>query len=435
MVTLKYFKIIIFSGILLSAVACSKPVPTNDTSATVYVKNTENGFQLIRNQEVFQIKGAAGNSHLAELKAAGGNTIRVYDTINLKQILDNAHEEGLAAIVDIPLPKYGDGSHFYENDLGPAKKKISKLVMKFRDHPALLYWNLGNEIYYPTFHKNITFFKSYNELVKLVRETDPNHPVSTAVIGGNRRRLASILLRSPDLDLISINSFGSLTSLEERMKPFLYVWNGPYVITEWGVNGPWEEEATSWGAPIQNTSSKTAEILEDRYNSEVMKHKNCLGSIVFFWGNKQERTNTWFSIFSEEGYKSESFHKLNELWTGNSGNYDGPEINYAYLNGNGGPSNIILPAGGLAKAEVFLQKGQDRSLRYNWEIRPEAWYKIEEQQPVLKGLIPENNKDKISFKAPLKEGPYRLFVYAIDKENNFSTTNIPFYVLNPANEE
>lgn len=410
-------------------------MPVNNPEATVYIKNSEEGYQLIRNKQPFYIKGAAGNSHFEDLKTAGGNTIRVYDTINLKETLDKAHEVGLAAIVDIPLPKYGDGSHFYEKDLSPARKKISKLVRRFRDHPALLYWNLGNEIYYPTFHKNIRFFKSYNSLVKLVKEADPNHPVSTAVIGGNRRRLASILLRSPDLDLISINSFGSLTNLEDRMKPFLFIWDGPYVITEWGVNGPWEEAATSWGAPIQNTSSKTAEILEERYNSDVMRENNCLGSIVFFWGNKQERTNTWFSIFSEDGHKSESFHKLKELWTRNSITYDGPEINYALLNGNGGPSNIILSSGNQAEAEVFLKREKKGIIQYKWEIRPEAWYKIEEQQPVVKDLITENHKDKISFKAPLKEGPYRLFVYATDKENNFSTTNIPFYVLNPANEE
>ncbi|MFD0977790.1 glycoside hydrolase family 2 TIM barrel-domain containing protein [Salinimicrobium gaetbulicola] len=415
--------------------ACTKPASTSNTSAKVYVAHDGNSYKLIRNNEPFQIKGAAGNSHFRELKEAGGNTIRVYDTINLKSTLDKAHEYGLAVIVDIPLPKYGDGSKFYEKDLSVPKKKIASLIRKFKDHPALLYWNLGNELYYPTFHKDVKFFSSYNSLVDLVKKTDPDHPVSTAVIGGNRRRLASILMRSPDLDLISINSFGNLTNLDDRMKPFNMIWNGPYVITEWGVNGPWEEDKTNWGAPIEQTSSKTSEILAERYASEVMNASNCMGSVVFFWGNKQERTHTWFSIFSEEGKRSESFHTLKNLWNNEPLEYAGPQIYYAYLNGRGSPESIILTPGIQAEAEVVMLSKKVDSLEYSWEIRPEAWSDIEKDQPVLKQLTPKISSSKIKFTTPQKEGPYRLFVYVFDKENNYSTSNIPFYVLNPANEE
>lgn len=431
-----FFKFLLISGLYVFLLTgCSKPVSSGDPSAKVYVAHNGNSYNLIRNGSPFIIKGAAGNSHFKELKEAGGNTIRVYDTINLQHILDEAHSFDLAVIVDIPLPKYGDGSHFYSQDLSAPKKKIRNLVRKFKDHPALLYWNLGNELYYPTFHKNVPFFNSYNSLVDLVKDIDPNHPVSTAVIGGNRRRLASILMRSPNLDLISINSFGNLTHLEDRMKPFNMIWNGPYVITEWGVNGPWEESKTNWGAPIEKTSSKTSEILAERYTSEVMNAPNCLGSVVFFWGNKQERTHTWFSIFSEDGKKSESYHILKHLWKNDPITYSGPQINFAHLNGKGSPESIILTPESKANATVSMISQKPEAVEYFWEIRPEAWHDIEQEQPVLKSFKTHNSSTKIDFTTPKKEGPYRLFVYAVDKENNYSTTNIPFYILNTANEE
>lgn len=436
MVYLKSLKITFLLGILLSStLACNELASADKNSGTVHIKKTDNGYELIRNQKPFYIKGAAGNSHLKELKEAGGNTVRLYDTINLKKNLDAAHEQGLAVIVDIPLPKYGDGSHFYEQDLNPAKEKITAVVSKHKDHPALLYWNLGNELYYPTFHKPIPFFDSFNSLIDLVKQTDPNHPVSTAIIGGNRRRLASVAIKSPGLDFVSINSFGNLTDLKKRMEPIALLWDGPYVITEWGVNGPWEEDETSWGAPIEHTSSSKAQILKDRFNSEIMQDPSSLGSVVFFWGNKQERTNTWFSIFSEAGHKSESFHTLRNLWTQQDSMYKGPRVKYALLNEKGAPTNIILSSGEKSSAEVFLHNTGKIPYRFDWKVRKEAWAQIEEEQPVIENLILEDSGKKVTFKAPVKEGPYRLFVYVIDGDNNFSTTNIPFYVLNPADGE
>ena len=424
------------AGLLIFlAFACDKPVATGDTTAKVHVAHDGHAYTLIRNNEPFRIKGAAGNSHFKELKEAGGNTIRVYDTINLQKILDEAHRFGLAVIVDIPLPKYGDGSNFYEQDLSVPKKKITSLVRKFREHPALLYWNVGNELYYPTVYKPTQFFKSFNSLVDLVKKNDPYHPVSTAIIGGNRRRLASIVLKSPNLDLISINSFGNLTNLEEKMKPIKVWWNGPYVISEWGVNGPWEEVLTSWGAPIEQNSSEKARILGDRYSSNVMQSPNCIGSVAFYWGTKQERTHTWFSFFLGPK-KSESYYKIKALWNSDSVSYRGPKMKDIKINKLNSRSSVILSSEEEAKAEVFLENSfNSDSLNFHWEIRPEAWNDIEKEQPVLKRLEPQKSSTEITFTTPQKEGPYRLFVYVVDKKDNYSTTNIPFYVLNPANEE
>ena len=435
MIYQKFFKILFFSGIILSCMlACTKAVPAKENSAAVHVRKTQDGYTLIRNNEPFYIKGAAGNSYFRELKDAGGNTIRLYDTVNLKRNLDAANELDLAVIVDIPLPKYDDGSHFYEKDLSSAKEKIKNLVSRFTDHPALLYWNVGNELYYPTFHKPTPFFDSFNSLVDLVKKTDPNHPVSTAIIGGNRRRLASVVMKSPGLDLISINSFGNLTNLKESMEPLALLWDGPYVISEWGVNGPWEEDETIWGAPIEQNSSEKARILEDRYNSAAIQDPNCMGSVVFFWGTKQERTHTWFSFFYDQK-KSESYYKIKALWNSDSTEYEGPRMADIEINDLSSRSNIILSNGERAIAEVFLKTPFKDSLNLQWEIRKEAWAEVEEQQPVEQDLVIKKANKKVTFKAPEKEGPYRLFVYVTDGENNFSTTNIPFYVLNPKNGE
>ena len=44
------------------------------------------------------------------------------------------------------------------------------------------------------------------------------------------------------------------------------------------------------------------------------------------------------------------------------------------------------------------------------------------------GLIKKKKGYTAEFKAPKKEGAYRLFVYAYDKKGHVAYVNIPFYV-------
>lgn len=138
------------------------------------------------------------------------------------------------------------------------------------------------------FIKITRFFTNFNLLIDLIKEIDPNHPVSTVTIGSNRVRILSIHRKSPQLDFISSNSFGSLNEFAERVKPLSLFYKGPYVISEWGTNGAWESEFTSWNAPIEETSTKKAEQIKQRHDDYIkpIKNINLLGSFVFSGAKK-----------------------------------------------------------------------------------------------------------------------------------------------------
>jgi len=259
-ISLKALKILFITCLLLTiTVTCKKQDDSEKLSPTVHIEQTETGYRLIRNGEPFYIKGGAASSqYLEELKTAGANTARIYDTINLKETLDRAETLGLAVVVDIPMPKFVNDPEFYENRelFEPMKARVERLVQKHKDHPALLYWNLGNELYYPYFYKITDFYSNFNILIDLIHDIDPNHPISTTTIGANKLRVLSIHRKSPKLDFISFNSFGTLSSFSKRLRPIAPIWSGPHVITEWGVNGPWEAKLTAWEAPIEETSTK-----------------------------------------------------------------------------------------------------------------------------------------------------------------------------------
>lgn len=433
-----------------------KPV---DETRKVYVKKTELGYQLYRNGEPFYIQGAGGESRFSELAEIGGNTIRIYDTLNLENKLNEAYRYNLAVIVDLPLYRFQTSYNQYliKEDVIQLKKSIKGLVQKHKNHPALLMWNLGNEIQYPVvFQKNRIaqnfddvieifkvlfqrrkFIKTYNELLKFIHEVDPDHPVTTSVATNKFwKKLLNIHIYSSDLDVIGYNIFAP----PERIKPQLeklskMIKMKPYYISEWGMEGPWAQEKTSWGAPIETTSTNKGEQYKENFSIFQNLYSESLGSAVFYWGQKQERTHTWFNIFDEHGRKSQIYFELKQLWGNEISNPQPPQIRYMLVDKKGAKDNLVFVPGESKKAQVFFNSEADSAFQYYWEIHEEGWnYEGEGAKHKLTKKIPDsienNGESEVYFTVPAIEGPYRIFVFVYDNYGNFSSANTPFYVLN-----
>ena len=408
----------------------------------VHLKNEEASFQLYRNGQPFYIKGASGISHFEELANTGGNTIRVYDTLNLAEVLDEAEKNGLAVIVDIPLPKYNEQFPAYndkkKND--ERKAKVKYLVQKFRDHPALLIWNLGNELRYPLRLVPNKFIDTFNALIEIIHTEDPNHLVSTTV--QRRTDILAITRHSPQLDLLGYNIFGTIKNIRSYITSLNSVLSEsfPYYISEWGIDGYWETASTKWGASIEPTSTKKNEQLRDRYVNHILKAgDNCLGSLVFHWGQKHECTYTWFNLFGENSKKSEMVFTLNNLWKGLGKENHDIGLDYMLVDGLGAPSSIILSPSTLTKAELKLKKIHNDSLRISWELYPDYCglggisKEIKEPKKITNAIVSKNGLTAI-FETPQAEGPYRIYVYLEDQEGYVATCNTPFYVLGESDE-
>ena len=428
---------IFFLLFITLCLSCQRDKQTGKNLPLVYIKESKGKFTLIRNGKPFYIKGGAAEAkYLEELKNAGANTARIYDTTDLKNTLDRAADLGLAVVVDIPLPKHNKSGEFYENRelFNELKSKVEEVVQRHKDHPALLYWNLGNELYYPYFFVSTKFHNRFNQLIDLVHEADPNHPVSTTTIGANKLRVLSITWKSPQLDFISFNSFGILSSFETRLKPITPFWNGPHVITEWGVNGPWEAKMTSWGVPIEETSTKKAEQITERYFNFIkpLEDQNSLGSFVFYWGQKNEVTPTWYSLFDGE-LKSEGVYSLSQIWKKEQRHFPGPKLEYILLNEKGAEDNVLLAPGEEALATTFLPTIDFSNYIFEWEIREESWYAFHISKPIAPSNF-EQEGSTLTFTAPNDPGPYRLHLKITNDTGYYATANIPFYVLDPFNE-
>ncbi|MEO5788141.1 MAG: glycoside hydrolase family 2 TIM barrel-domain containing protein [Gelidibacter sp.] len=406
-----------------------------DDTKTVYITKDQNSFKLYRNGAPFKIRGASGHHYLNSLSEIGANTIRVYDSIS-EALLDEAHQNNLAVIIDIPLPKYNKEYNFYsdEKKTNELKDSIKTVVNKYKKHPALLFWNLGNELDYPLVFRKNAFINTFNELIDMIHKEDPNHPVGTCLIP-SRTQTLSIHLHSPQLDVIGFNAFGNLKMIKPLMKKIAIVTNVlPYYISEYGSNGPWEETMTPWLVPIEQTSTKKAEQYVELYNANILKDEASLGDLAFFWGQKQEHTHTWFSVFDEDGRKSQVFYSLKSLWGAPKNENDWPpQIKYMLIDNQGANDTLIYSANEIKTAKIIMESPLDTTYQFKWEVFNEGWNynqtENERQPKKLSIRIIEKKANSLTFNIPDKEGPFRIFAYVYDGKGNFATANIPFYVL------
>ena len=106
---------------------------------------------------------------------AGINTIRVYAPIDDKTVLDKIYAAGIKVVLGFG---YNQGGHF---DI--LSGSFIDYVNKYKNHGAILMWELGNEYnYHPDwFDGDIkNWYKAMNDAAKIIHENDPSHPVTTA---------------------------------------------------------------------------------------------------------------------------------------------------------------------------------------------------------------------------------------------------------------
>jgi hypothetical protein len=266
----------------------------------------------------------------------------------------------------------------------------------------------------------------------MIHELDGHHPTTTALAGFNAELAALAEERMPDLDFLSIQMYGDIVNLPRYIREVGY--DKPFMVTEWGAIGHWEVRKTSWGAPVeQNSSEKAANYLKSHEVAIASNPEQVLGSYVFLWGQKQERTPTWYGMFLEDGTETETIDVMEYIWTGSWPDNRSPQIISMELGLKTSADDIIVAAHSRQEARVIARDPDDDKLRYQWEIMQESEATQEggdrEEVPMaLNQLFESSDSDSVIFSAPDKPGAYRLFVYVLDGKGNAGHANIPFLV-------
>ena len=397
----------------------------------VEVKKNDDNWVLMRGGEPYYINGAGGEGFMEELVEAGGNSIRTWSLDNAQEVLDKANELGLTVMMGLWVQHE---RHGYDYDNEKANKGqleyFTKMVKKYKDHPALLMWSIGNEV--DLFYSNTKVWDVVQDIAAMIHEVDPNHPTNTVTAGLDAKEVKLIMDRAPDIDIYGINTYGEVSIISENIR--LAGWNKPYIISEWGPNGHWEVSKTKWSAPIEQTSHEKALSYYDRYNNHILQDKEmCIGSYVFLWGQKQETTATWYGLFTNKGQKTEVLDYVSKSWTGKWPTNRAPSLDSVFIEGQTKHQNVKLLADNRYEAVVYASDDNDK-MKYTYQIYPESMNTksggdLEKAPPAMTGLIKKKKDNVVEFRAPFQEGPYRLFVYVEDDVDKIAYANVPFFVL------
>ena len=415
--------------------------------AKVEVQEKNGQYQLLVNGEPFQVKGAGINfvdgANFKALAEAGGNTFRTWRIDHLDQELDSAKKYNLMVAVGFDMHKELHGFDYNNSpkEVEEQFERIKKAIDQYKNHPNILCWVPGNELNLLFDEKGglkLVNPQAYVELAKIVdyiHQNDPNHPVTTTFAGIHKEHIELALKHCPNLDFLGYQVYGDLMHIQEIVEKTQV--KKPYMITEFGPKGHWEMPSTEWGREIEEPSAVKAEGLYNRIQKGIIDNNDGLliGSFAFEWGQKQERTPTWYGMFNKSGEATARIDELTKFWTGSYPANRAPLTDSIVLNEKKAVDNIYLKPGISSQAKVFVREPDEDGLIFKWVILKEVEVRSQggafEQEPEsIDFEVTKDQNGTLEFITPDKEGDYRLFAYVYDNKGKVGNANIPFYIKN-----
>ncbi|MBN8526810.1 MAG: hypothetical protein J0M02_15870 [Planctomycetes bacterium] len=402
-----------------------------DGPSTVQLVQKDGSWQLLRDGKPFVVRGAGGDASKALLASIGGNTCRTWGADDIQDRLDDAHKNGLAVVVGIWLGHERHG--FKWNDPVAVKKQFEmakEQVLKWKDHPAVLAWGLGNEMEGYAAGDNVDIWKGIQDIAAMVKQIDPKHPTLTTVaeVGGKRVELIHSICK--DIDIVGINTYAGCASMPERYRKA--GGTKPYMITEYGPAGTWEIGKNPLGAVDEPTSTEKAKSYKGAYDALAADTKLCLGSIAFAWGSKVEATATWYGMVLPDDSKLEVVDMYAAAW-GRPVKNRCPQIQAIAFDAGKYPT---LKPGQIVKATSVVTDPEGDAMNAEWIIAQElSDYNTGGDAIAMPPTFPEDilkpAVGSCEFKVPEGGGVYRIYTYVRDGKGGAALASAVFKVDGP----
>jgi beta-galactosidase len=282
------------------------------------------------------------------LRDMGVNSIRQYDVIPPRWVSWIYENYGITTMINNLVGRYGllvNGAWIpVTNYADPGTRSliiglVRETVERYKDTPGVLLWLLGNENNYGLHWSSFEIealpqdnrdeararhlYSLYGELVDLIHELDPEHPVSIA--NGDLQYIDLIAEQVPDLDILGTNIYRGISArdLYEEVEEKLGI---PVLYSEFG--------ADAYDARRQREDSVTQarylvgqwqEIYEQSHGKGQVG--NAIGGYTFQWADGwwkfQQETNLDVhdnnASWPNEGYPDdflEGQNNMNEEWFG-----------------------------------------------------------------------------------------------------------------------
>jgi hypothetical protein len=272
------FKVILFVFSFVMLLSCD----TNSNRSEVTISNRS----ILVDNEPYIIKGICYHpvpkgspnkrswitltQDLELMTEAGINTIRAYAPIDDIKVLDEISQAGLKVIIGFG---YNQGG-IYDIQSGT----FINYVNKYKNHSAILMWELGNEYnYHPEwFGDDIkNWYQALNDAAGIIHTNDPHHPTTTAH-GDLPDAIA--LSMSPNIDVWGMNVY-RWDKPESIFKEWETISSKPMYLSETGGDSYMKIAKAGYeqGENQKAQADATKNILKEVFDNQNI----CAGVTVF----------------------------------------------------------------------------------------------------------------------------------------------------------
>jgi beta-galactosidase len=282
------------------------------------------------------------------LRDMGVNSIRQYDVIPPRWVSWIYENYGITTMINNLVGRYGlqvDGAWIPVTNYADPRTRtlikglVRKTVERYKDTPGVLLWLLGNENNYGLHWSSFEIealpkdsrdeararhlYSLYGELVDIIHELDPDHPVSIA--NGDLQYIDLIAKEVPNLDILGTNVYRGISArdLYQVAKDKLGI---PVLYSEFGADAydaKRQREASTVQA--QFLLGQWQEIYEQSHGKGRVG--NAIGGYTFQWADgwwkfKQETNldvHDTNASWPNRGYPDDFVdgqNNMNEEWFG-----------------------------------------------------------------------------------------------------------------------
>ena len=297
---------------------------------TLTKKDTK--WSLLVDGKPFEIKGVTFGyekevenypTYFKDLKAIGVNTIRIWATNeDTGKLLDAAQSFGIKVMVGIwmrhgRLGMEADDSFNYLEDKAGMKAMYDnaiKTVERYKNHPAVLTWGIGNEVYLniATDAEKEAYSKLLESICGRIKQIDTAHPITS--IEAWTFGLDWWQKYVPSIDIYGLNCYGAGANYlaAELDKKGI---DKPYIVTEFNVTGEWDIKAKKNGIEIEPTDKEKYDAITFGYENWIKNKPSCLGVYVFHYANGNDFGAAWL-LTHYKGMFRPQYWAIREAYTG-----------------------------------------------------------------------------------------------------------------------
>ncbi|GAA4894028.1 hypothetical protein GCM10023311_18370 [Flaviramulus aquimarinus] len=398
-----------------------------NVKAQTTIKKIDNVWTLMVDGKPFEVKGATFgydkhvehyDRYFKDLNFLGVNTIRTWATgKNTLKLLDAAQAHGIKVMVGIwmrhgrPGMEDDDSFNYLEDKKGMEVMYNGAIetVEKYKDHPAVLTWGIGNEVYLnmTTDEEKEAYSILLEKICSKIKTLDPDHPITSVEAWTFGLEWWEKLV--PSIDIYGLNSYGPgagvlASEIEKRGI------DKPYVITEFGITGEWDIKQTKNEIKVEPTDQQKYDAIATGYHDWIKNKPACLGVYVFHYASGNAFISPWLFTHHKTMYRPQ-YWAIREAYTGLKPINNIPIIEtFEFANSNY-DSGLWIPA--ILKISDIENENLDVSFYYNQRTGSR---KRRDQINPLNYRATGNGGYLIQ--VPKEDGPIKIYVNVKDTYNN-----------------